>query len=1267
MAVKQKRAPTRVAARVRRPVTNILSDRGVDLDFYRAFYPDARLLDEDAIADQLAVQPERLANPVELFARARQLNAIPSDFVPVDYIRCHPDLAGFDYDWQAIVHYWEYGKAERREWTREFDPDFYAKLYFPLNTALTAEEIRALWNRAERRQFANLKEVLWRAGFDRTDWLSIFNPTTYVEVNGLQSEVLNDVQATVHFVEKGIARLLPIDSRLAFDPAFYRSYNELPEPLADEELYRHWLRHGALRGEPTNEAAFLHSIGCDLHAIPEGFDWQSYLAQRPDVRRYYSSKWGAFRHFVTHGVYETPIRIPADRATTLLLLRDAADRCAREGRSETAQRLYDRAFLQDRTNPGLLQHMGDLALRSGRPAWALYCYREVESLDAATLWTYANAAQAALELQQWEEAVALCELGLGKYPRSRVLHTRLRDAYEQAFQSASRKHGAALEEEIEGPPESTLEDDLQQVFDSMLRVHRAQYGAGRQGMNLRQTSADARLKVVVLANQDLPQCTYYRVAQKLEQLRATDVDYVVFSHRDRFDAFRSAAATADIAVFYRVAASVDSLACVAYCRSLGIPTVYEIDDLIFDPQEFPPLLASYNGAISTEIYSALRADVEFVRAVIRLCDYALSSTDLLGQHLSKLVRRGECATHRNGLSQSLEQFAQASRATHQNSAARGVTIFYGSGTKAHGQDFLDQVAPALDRILEEHPEVRFWACGYVEAQSLVDRYPDQVRTFPFSEDRDVYMAQLMQADICLSVLEQSEFNDCKSEIKWLEPAAFSIPSIVTDVEGFREVPVAGEEILRVEPTEEAWYQALRLLIERPDLRRQMGEAARRKALSHYGTAVLGSSLSATLARFAGRGDAELLSTSSRTPRVLIVNIFFPPQAIGGATRVVWDQIRLMRSGSYTDYDVAVFCGNDEPGVPYSLEAYHYDGVPVFSISTPLKQHMDWIAWDENVRSVFDTVLERVRPDLVHFHCIQRLTAAIVDCVLSREIPYVVSVHDAWWISDHQFLVDQSGKLCLPWDEERYDGRSNPHSRADSLVRRLRLAKYLCHARNVLAVSNSFASIYEQAGVPNVVAVPNGLSELPPLEPSAPSPGRVRIGHVGGMSSHKGFSLLKTAILRGRYRSIELVIVDHALPDGEERSERWGDTPVRIIGKVAQRRVGWLYGQFDVLAAPSIWPESYGLVAREAAYYGRWVIASDRGAIGDDITPDVNGFIVDVSDDSELSDVLRRMDMDPGRYSSPPQWVPRARTADEQVAAIVDIYNRILEPIQVDAI
>ena len=70
------------------------------------------------------------------------------------------------------------------------------------------------------------------------------------------------------------------------------------------------------------------------------------------------------------------------------------------------------------------------------------------------------------------------------------------------------------------------------------------------------------------------------------------------------------------------------------------------------------------------------------------------------------------------------------------------------------------------------------------------------------------------------------------------------------------------------------------------------------------------------------------------------------------------------------------------------------------------------------------------------------------------------------------------------------------------------------------------------------------------------------------------------------------MVDSSLESNEEVRMRWGQTPVLVIPSVPMEAMSEFYAEQDVLLAPSIWPESYGLVSREALSAGLWVVASD---------------------------------------------------------------------------
>ena len=65
-----------------------------------------------------------------------------------------------------------------------------------------------------------------------------------------------------------------------------------------------------------------------------------------------------------------------------------------------------------------------------------------------------------------------------------------------------------------------------------------------------------------------------------------------------------------------------------------------------------------------------------------------------------------------------------------------------------------------------------------------------------------------------------------------------------------------------------------------------------------------------------------------------------------------------------------------------------------------------------------------------------------------------------------------------------------------------------------------------------------------------------------------------------------------------------------------------YSSQDILLAPSIWPESFGLVTREAVSAGLFVIASDIGALAEPILEDnSNGIRVEPGSPNQLSNAI----------------------------------------------
>src|SRR5690606_36711304 len=135
---------------------------------------------------------------------------------------------------------------------------------------------------------------------------------------------------------------------------------------------------------------------------------------------------------------------------------------------------------------------------------------------------------------------------------------------------------------------------------------------------------------------------------------------------------------------------------------------------------------------------------------------------------------------------------------------------------------------------------------------------------------------------------------------------------------------------------------------------------------------------------------------------------------------------------------------------------------------------------------------------------------------------------------------------------------------ESRERRAWLKSLLKSAEAVLPVSHSFANLYRDHGIERVTAIPNGVSDKAPRNVSRtpPADGRVVIGHIGGMSAHKGFDLLREAVESTRLDNLAMLVVDHGREHGYRYRAYWGEVPVTFVGRYPQDRISELYAQID---------------------------------------------------------------------------------------------------------
>lgn len=733
-------------------------------------------------------------------------------------------------------------------------------------------------------------------------------------------------------------------------------------------------------------------------------------------------------------------------------------------------------------------------------------------------------------------------------------------------------------------------------------------------------------RVLIVAELGLAQCAKYRVWQKQRAFAALGVDCTVVEWSET-GAVRSALQTHSIAIFYRTPGYPEVLANIAEARRLKVPTLWEVDDLIFDEAVYR---ANRNlETLEPDLRESVLAGIPLYLAALRACDYGLASTE----NLAKAMREAgapETFVVENGLDRETLELADeiVRRRAGQDRPAGRVTVIYGSGSKAHDADF-ECAAEGLLRAMAAHPQLRLRIVGTLRLPPAFDAFADRVERIP-PVDYASYLRLLGEADISLAPLEATAFNAAKSNIKFLEAAILELPSICSPRAAFAEAITDGRDGLLAETTDD-WARALDLLVQDADARRTVGLAAAATARRRYDPEALAAAQVRPIVE-------RLAPPTPRKPlRVLVANVHFAPESFGGATIVA--EAMVERLNRRPDTEALVFTAwPEDAALGYALNRHEAKGAPVIGVRLPDQVSAEMQHRNPKMGELFAELLEALKPDVVHLHSIQGLSASLADACRDEGVPYVITLHDSWWICERQFMVRKDDRYCF---QERLDWSVCATCVEDlgfSIRRFERLRQVLQGAALLLTPSAFHRRLHIANGArPDAIRVnSNGIATPSPAPRLPIDPANVRFGFVGGVGPIKGFDLIRRAFEALPASNYELVLVDNTTNIGLSQMQT-GDWSVngriRIVPAYDQDTMEAFFAGIDVLLFPSQWKESFGLTVREALARDIWVIATDAGGAAEDIVPGENGEVIPIgADEGPLRDAIGALLERPERLS-----------------------------------
>lgn len=408
---------------------------------------------------------------------------------------------------------------------------------------------------------------------------------------------------------------------------------------------------------------------------------------------------------------------------------------------------------------------------------------------------------------------------------------------------------------------------------------------------------------------------------------------------------------------------------------------------------------------------------------------------------------------------------------------------------------------------------------------------------------------------------------------------------------------------------------------------------------------------------------------------------FPPESLGGTEIYTLTLARALVEAGHT---VAVFY--PAMGVNALTTSLTPDGIQCWQAPLPSTRLSEdpvrqfWHTFrDRRIEADFQTFLQTVQPDLVHFQHVQGVSARLIELAAGR--PRLLTLHDYWYFCANSQLIRPDRQPCAGPNLGCRNCVDCATARADLQgLRRLRpvvglpfvyrnhyLHKLTAQIDRFIAPSEFLRQQYIRQGWPaaKIIALENGMDRRRLRDITSamlpPPPARPHFGFLGSLAWQKGVHVLIEAFNQlPDTAALTIYGSETVFPDYAAELRRMTRHPnIRFAGAIGFDQVGAALAQLDALVVPSLWYENSPLVIQEAYIVGVPVIASRTGALAEKVQDQRNGLLFPTGDSQALAATLHRIIDQPDQLAALRRGITPPPTLDEHVAQVVALYQALV--------
>ncbi|MCX7945047.1 MAG: glycosyltransferase [Deltaproteobacteria bacterium] len=372
------------------------------------------------------------------------------------------------------------------------------------------------------------------------------------------------------------------------------------------------------------------------------------------------------------------------------------------------------------------------------------------------------------------------------------------------------------------------------------------------------------------------------------------------------------------------------------------------------------------------------------------------------------------------------------------------------------------------------------------------------------------------------------------------------------------------------------------------------------------------------------------------------------------------------------HDVLIYTARFDPlKEKYSDFSYQYNGVNVvgFFHDSTYKNFSETYS-SEIADKKFNELVERFKPEIVHFQHLIFHSVGYVKALQKRDIPSVLTVHDFYYycpnLGQRLFLGRFSCKNKTPIkcaicfrtaktnitaidkaiykSSKRIDFLSKIssafpelsllikwlrilriHPTVDEIILREReMFSFLGKMNLIISPSIHYKNFYYRiSGHQNIVYLDYGFEKRRQKSRLSHQYNVLTLGFIGTISRHKGAHLL-VELAREMGDQIRIIVWGNDKNDLILSRKLKSLTNVEYRGVFKPEEKGKIYKEIDYLLVPSIWEENSPLVIHESILYRTPIIASAMGGNKELIIEGKNGFLFDPNKRGALIDLIKKI-------------------------------------------